>query len=185
MKIKRLSFYERANSVASSFVTLFLRKCIDIHSYKSKIFFMKKFLVVATFFALLLLFTQCSYSNDAKACYNRGVDKFILGDYKGAIADYDEAISINPNDAMTYYNRGRAKHDLKDYKGAIADYDKSIRINPYQAAAYHLRGLAKENLNDYEGAVADWEKAIELVPSYKNAIPKWMIDNAKAKVKGE
>ena len=47
--------------------------------------------------------------NYAKAYYNRGIAKFDLQDYKGAIADYTKAIELNPNYAKAYYNRGIAK----------------------------------------------------------------------------
>ena len=53
-----------------------------------------------------------------------------LGNYKGAIADYDKAIKLNPKDAKAYNNRGGTKNMLGDYKGAIADWEKAIELNP-------------------------------------------------------
>lgn len=61
---------------------------------------------------------------------NRGVAKDDRGDYKGAIEDYDKAISINPGFLQAYINRGGAKAKLADYKGAVKDYDKAISIDP-------------------------------------------------------
>ena len=39
--------------------------------------------------------------NDAKAYYNRGLAKSDLQDYKGAIADFNKAIELNPNLRIT------------------------------------------------------------------------------------
>ena len=41
------------------------------------------------------------------------------GDYDGAIADYTEALRLNPADATAYYNRGLARTDKGDLDGAI------------------------------------------------------------------
>ncbi|HPD33768.1 MAG TPA: tetratricopeptide repeat protein, partial [Candidatus Kapabacteria bacterium] len=50
-------------------------------------------------------------------------------DYKGAIADYDKAIGINPNYSKAYKNRGIAKEKLGDKAGAQQDYEKYNELN--------------------------------------------------------
>ena len=44
------------------------------------------------------------------------------------MADYDEAIQLDPNYAQAYYARGVARNSLRDYQGAVADYDQAIRL---------------------------------------------------------
>ena len=56
----------------------------------------------------------------ADAYNNRGHDKFKLGDYRGAVADYSRTIELNSDNVFTYSNRGAAKSRLGDYRGAIA-----------------------------------------------------------------
>jgi tetratricopeptide (TPR) repeat protein len=48
----------------------------------------------------------------AEGFVNRGLAKYNLGDYQGAIADYNQAIQIKPDDAVAYNNRGNAKDIL-------------------------------------------------------------------------
>jgi tetratricopeptide (TPR) repeat protein len=70
---------------------------------------------------------------DAEAYYNRGCTYYMKGDYDKAIANYNEAIRINPAtaEAHVYYNRGRVYYfGKKDYDKAIADYTEAIQPDP-------------------------------------------------------
>lgn len=109
------------------------------------------------------------YPNDYKAYYNLGLTKVLLGEYSGALQDYNKAIEINPNDATVYYNRGCLKNILNNFTEAIQDFDKVIEINPDNASAYYNRGRAKSKLADYRSAMHDFNKAIELFPDYSQA----------------
>ena len=99
---------------------------------------------------------------DADFYLNRGDDKYSLGDYQGAIADYDKAIELNPNNADTYFYLGYAKSNLGEYQAAITDYDKAIELNPNDAFTYHCRGQAKSKLGNKQEAIVDLTIASEL-----------------------
>ena len=94
--------------------------------------------------------------------FNQGFKKYLVGNYQGAIADYDKGIGINPQYADAYYSRGIAKSNLGDYQGAIADYTKAIEINPQDADVYSNRGITREMVNDLKGACDNWRKAADL-----------------------
>jgi len=100
----------------------------------------------------------------AEAYFYRAYAKFVLGDKQGAIADYNQAIAINPQYAKAYTNRGIAKYDLGDKQGAIADLNQAIAINPQYAGSYYNRGAAKSELGDKQGAIADYNQAIAINP---------------------
>ena len=85
-----------------------------------------------------------------------------LGDYTGAIQDYNKAIELDPDLAMAYNNRGKAKISLGDNRGAIQDLNKMIELNPYDAKAYNNRGTCKYILSDKYGGCLDLSKAGEL-----------------------
>ncbi len=98
----------------------------------------------------------------------RGGVFHILKRHQEAIADYTQAITINPQYALAYNNRGLAKSNLGDKAGAIADYTQAITINPQYALAYYNRGLAKYESEDKTGAIADYTQAITINPQDAN-----------------
>ena len=108
-------------------------------------------------------------SISAETYFTWGNTKYDLGDYKGAIADFDSAIRLNPDDAAAYLNRGLAKGQLGQHFAAIADYDSAIRLNPDDAKTYYNRGNAKYNLGQHFAAIADFDSAIRLNPDDANA----------------
>ena len=61
-----------------------------------------------------MIVTDLSFrdQNNAEAYYWRGRAKEDLKNYKGAIADYSEALVINPIDLVVYSERGAAKEKL-------------------------------------------------------------------------
>ena len=100
----------------------------------------------------------------AAAYHNRGNAKGVLGRREEAIADYDEALRIDPQLAAAYYNRGNAKGVLGRYEEAIADYDEALRIDPQLATAYCNRGNVKGLLGRHEEAIADYDEALRIDP---------------------
>ena len=105
----------------------------------------------------------------AQEFFDRGRVKIDLGDKQGAIADFNQAIKLNPDDADTYVGRGLVKDDLGDKQGAIADLNQAIKLKPDYAIVYMGRGNIKDDLGDKQGAIADYNQAIKLNPDYANA----------------
>ena len=81
-----------------------------------------------------------------------------------AIADYGEAIRLDPEHVLAFCNRGTAKSQLGRHEEAITDLDEAIRLNPKFFGAYSSRGVAKASLNRNNGAIADFDEAIRLNP---------------------
>jgi len=102
------------------------------------------------------------HADYAFAFDNRGLLRYINGNYREAIKDFTAAIALEPKFALPYKHRGYAKHDLQDYAGAIEDYSRAIRLDKKAGETYWDRGLAKEQAGDREGALEDFRKAAKL-----------------------
>jgi tetratricopeptide (TPR) repeat protein len=108
---------------------------------------------------------QESQSNRAAAYYNRGIAWKDKGDLDRAIADFTEAIRLNPKDAVAYHNRGGAWGIKGDPDRAIADCSEAIRLDPKDALAYKNRGIAREMKHSLKLALADFKMHSRLAPS--------------------
>ena len=69
-------------------------------------------------------------SNKERPHNNLGNAFDHLGKYQEAVAQYTEALRINPNYAEAHYNLGNAFDHLGKYQEAVAQYTEALRINP-------------------------------------------------------
>ncbi len=102
--------------------------------------------------------------NLAVAFTNRGLAYQRKGQWDRAIADYSEAIWLNPDDAQVFSNRGNAYYYKGQLDRAINDYDDAIRLNPYLAVAFSNRGNVYRKNGRFGRAIADYNEAIRLNP---------------------
>jgi tetratricopeptide (TPR) repeat protein len=95
------------------------------------------------------------------------------------IADYTEAIRLDPNNVELYYERAKVYSNKNDYTQAIADYTEAIRLDPNYMPAYLNRGSVHEEKKDYNRAIADYTEAVRLAPKDKDC--KLSLKNARKK----
>jgi len=69
-----------------------------------------------------------SSCDNAQEYFSRGNFKKLLGDYGGAILDYNKAIKLEPSFSEAYYQRGIAKNFINDEDGALYDFNKAINL---------------------------------------------------------
>jgi tetratricopeptide (TPR) repeat protein len=82
--------------------------------------------------------------------HRRGHLRFRKGDYDWAIADFTQAIRLDPNYAKAYISRGGAYHNGKrDYDRAIADFETALRLDPNNATARNNLEIARRNRGRY------------------------------------
>lgn len=98
--------------------------------------------------------------NDTLSYYLRAEFKKELGDYVGAIKDYNQLIKFLPNCEYFYIIRGDNKRDIKDYKGAIKDYNKALNLDTNLSYLNgHILGIYietgdKNGIEDYNFEIA-------------------------------
>ena len=61
------------------------------------------------------------------ALLNRGANKSMLNDYRGAIDDYSKVIEIDSMNTLAFFNRGLVKQRKEDYHSAIEDFYRAIK----------------------------------------------------------
>ena len=81
------------------------------------------------------------------------------GDIDRAIADFSEAIRLDPNDAMAFNNRGIAYSDKGDHDRAIADLSRRSGSIPNPPSPT-TTGLRYRGKGDLDRAIADFNEAI-------------------------
>jgi tetratricopeptide (TPR) repeat protein len=127
--------------------------------------------IAVTVFAVILMIYRLNKkdkgaeTNNASAYVNRGKEHANNKDYDSAVADFNEAVRINPNDASVYFYRGNAYINKNDYSNAIVDYSLAIKINPNDASSYNNRGCAYEAIGDKQRALTDYQSAAQLNPN--------------------
>jgi tetratricopeptide (TPR) repeat protein len=103
---------------------------------------------------------------------NRGLEALNRGEYDKGIADFNEALRLNPTLAVAYYNRAEAWRNKGEYDRAIADYNQAVAIDPtlavvYSNLAWLFATCADEKYRDGKRAVENARKACQLTGEKK------------------
>jgi tetratricopeptide (TPR) repeat protein len=106
----------------------------------------------------------------ADAYVLRGMARAQKRDFKGGLADCNQAIKLNPQHALAYNNRANNRMNLGDYDGALADCNKSISLDETSALPYYNRGYYYMNKGNAAKAIADWNKAMEVQPTLQTEL---------------
>ena len=116
---------------------------------------------------------------------NRGNASWRKGEHGKAIADYSEAIRLNPSDAIAYNSRGSAYRETRELDNSIADYNEAIRLDPKYTIAYNNRGKAYEQKGENDKAIADFTEAIRLDPkrACRTSTAVWPTEEGQARRK--
>jgi len=113
--------------------------------------------------------TLPSHQQNASDYNAQGFDKFTKGDVDGAIADFNQAIALDPKLAEAYNRRGNANRAKGNTDAAIADYQQAITVDPNYANPHNGLGTFKVVKGDFDGAIADFNQAIALDPKLAKA----------------
>ena len=65
-----------------------------------------------------------------RAYLNRGNANFARRDYDRAIADFGQAIRLEPKNVRIVMSRATAYEAKGDFARAIADYDQALKLDP-------------------------------------------------------
>ena len=99
----------------------------------------------------------------------RGIAYSRNGEIDRAIADYTEALRLDPRATDTYYSRGRALLDKNAYTEAILDFSQAIASNSKHSLARNGRAWALLKLGNLAAALEDADQAIAADSKYAPA----------------
>ena len=106
--------------------------------------------------------------NYFEAYGDRGACKANLGQYEGAILDYQKAEELGMKTSLLYSNWGYSYYQLKEIDNALNYFEKAIAIDSNNANAYRGRGDIRYDNDDNKGAEQDYTMAITLKPNASN-----------------
>jgi tetratricopeptide (TPR) repeat protein len=109
-------------------------------------------------------------AKDADAHYRQGQEFANVEDYESAIAEYSQAIELNPRHLKAIIGRGLSLQCMGKTEAAIADFDKGIAAGGTWAEAYYSRASAYKSLDRDAEALADYNAAIQMKPDYIDAL---------------
>jgi tetratricopeptide (TPR) repeat protein len=100
----------------------------------------------------------------ARAAYDRGKSAFDGGRYDAAVADFAEAIKLDPNRDHLFYVRACAWYGKADYDRAVEDLNEAIRLKPTDSMLFATRGDAELMRRNFDSARKDADEALRLDP---------------------
>src|SRR5437667_7763689 len=90
-----------------------------------------------------------------KALFWRGYAHDRQGATDSAIADYSEAIRLDPTTAAAYEGRARILTETGHRDRAIADWSEIVRLDPNNLTAHINRGVLRFFTGDLDHAIED------------------------------
>ncbi len=108
--------------------------------------------------------------NVGGAYLNRGRLLSGQGQSDAAMADFDEAIKIDPHQFLSYHTRGVERQKRGDLDGALVDLQKATELQPDNAWVYLEKGATLQMLGRDEEADKVFAKCLALDPTYETMI---------------
>jgi LysM repeat protein len=133
--------------------------------------------------------TPQTQNDEQNPHFQRAHDLINLGDYKGAVAEFDKVLETNPRSAATHYELGWiCENDkIRDYAAAIYHYRKHLELKPdsERAAQVHERiGVCRRELANGEYPLPtsqNLQKEVDRLNA-ENLMLKQQLDTLKAQL---
>lgn len=96
--------------------------------------------------------------------YSEALAKSEVKDFKGALADFNKIIELDPTNPKAYGNRAAIYHSLKQWERCLADANEAIRLNPQLPLLFLARANCYLGAQKAQRAIEDVDEAIRLDP---------------------
>jgi Tfp pilus assembly protein PilF len=99
----------------------------------------------------------------APVYHDRGVVRISLREFAEAVADFDQAIAIDPQFCIAYISRGNARYHLRNPTG-LDDFLTAFRIGRQRAAGEIIRVLTCGVREDPDGVLENCRQHVRICP---------------------
>lgn len=96
--------------------------------------------------------------------------EYTAGDFKAAIADYEELLRSGEDTSNLFYNLGNAYFRQKDFGRAILNYERALALDPRHPEAQANLRLVRDEARALELAPNRWEPWLTIADSNEYAI---------------
>ena len=110
---------------------------------------------------------------------NRALVALELAEYELALADVDQAISIDTNFAPAWRNKGLILETINRNEDSLVAYDQALKLDPQDYSTWTNRGFTLYKLQRFSAAKQSFEKALQINPNYQPAINNLKAINAE------
>lgn len=108
-------------------------------------------------------------STNYEAYFFRGIAKYNLGDFNGALLDFDRTLHFNTLYTPAYHYRGITLSRIGNYELALRDIQSAIDLRPNFVGFYFSRGVTYFFSQQFDLAIKDFNKYIRRVPDESDA----------------
>ncbi|MGC8898627.1 MAG: tetratricopeptide repeat protein [Bacteroidota bacterium] len=122
---------------------------------------MKRYLLLSMLLGVFLsageLFAGISPGRDS--LFQQGMVRYELGDYRKALAIFQEAQTVNPRDTVLSYYVGLCLYHIGNYSAARSAFEIACHNDSLSALAYLFRGRTLSAMGILQGAVESFAEA--------------------------
>ncbi|MGB3789787.1 MAG: CHAT domain-containing tetratricopeptide repeat protein [Phormidesmis sp.] len=108
--------------------------------------------------------SEPSAEQQAEFYFQQGNEAFYRGDFRGAIAAYDAALSIKPDLYKVVSNKGAVLTSLGQFEDALMAFDAALNIKTNYREAFNNKGVALNDLGRFEDAITAFDTALNIKP---------------------
>jgi len=106
---------------------------------------------------------------DARAYTNMGHTLWAKGDGDGAIADFQQAVTLDETSDYAHWGYGAVLYERDDYQGALPHLERAVVLDPNNAGYQAWVGACYMAVERWQEARMALEKALQLDPGREDA----------------